>query len=240
MRIFINLLVFAAALVLSPALATGQTVRTGETTAEVPALTEFHSVIFEIWHTAWPAKDIQKLVALLPSVEKGVQAIAAAELPGILREKKAAWVERVGGLQSIAAAYRAAVDGKKDRELLDAAEKLHSQYEQLVRTVRPVLTQLDQFHAVLYPLYHYYMPGDSVDQMRQSAAALNEKMAVLNKATLPERMKARQPGFDAARKALARAVEDLSSAAAHGDLSALKKAGERVHDEYLRVERVLE
>ena len=32
-----------------------------EVSATVPALTEFHKVIYKIWHTAWPNKDYDML-----------------------------------------------------------------------------------------------------------------------------------------------------------------------------------
>ncbi len=67
----------------------------------------------------------------------------------------------------------------------------------LVRVIRPALKELDEFHAVLYMLYHYYMPGDSLEQMKSSAVALKEKMVVLNKAVLPERLKSKEPAFAA-------------------------------------------
>ena len=36
--------------------------------------------------------------------------------------------------------YRAAVEAKQKQPLLDAAEKLHAQYEALVRVIRPPLS----------------------------------------------------------------------------------------------------
>jgi len=68
--------------------------RTTETSANVPALNEFHHVVLRIWHTAWPAKDYDMLADLLPEIGKGVAAVANAELPGILRDKKVVW--RIG------------------------------------------------------------------------------------------------------------------------------------------------
>lgn len=72
---------------------------TAETSATVPALRDFHSVVYRIWHTAWPKKDYDMLAALLPEVEKGVAMVAGVELPGILREKKTAWTQEVEKLQ---------------------------------------------------------------------------------------------------------------------------------------------
>ncbi len=77
-----------------------------ETTANVPELKAFHHVIYQIWHGAWPKKDTEQLAALLPEVEAGVKSVAEAKLPGILRERKAAWEENVAVLQVAAWDYR--------------------------------------------------------------------------------------------------------------------------------------
>ena len=118
-----------------------------EVSATVPALTEFHKVIYKIWHTAWPNRDTDMLIALLPEIEKGTTGIVSADLPGILRDKKAAWEKGVEELRTIVQDYRAAVETKQKQPLLDAAEKLHAQYEALVRVIRPPLRQLEEFHA---------------------------------------------------------------------------------------------
>src|SRR5512136_271691 len=111
--------------------------RTSETSATVPALNEFHKVIFKIWHSAWPNKDYDMLTALFPEIERGVTTLANADLPGILREKEAAWRDGVEKLQAIVKEYKVAIEAKQRQPLLDAAEKLHAQYEVLVRVIRP-------------------------------------------------------------------------------------------------------
>ena len=170
MRIIIA--VFAAVVMLGRGAVAQDTHRTAETTASVPELAKFHTVIYEIWHGAWPKKDVAQLAGLLPKVEDGVALVAKATLPGILRDRKQAWDAQVQALQEAAREYRTAVEKKQDQALLDAAEKLHMQYERAVRVIRPPLKELEAFHSDLYLLYHYYMPGDSVARMQQSAVAL--------------------------------------------------------------------
>lgn len=211
-----------------------------EASSEIPALADFHTVIFEIWHGAWPAKDTKHLAELLPQVEQGVAAVTAAELPGILRERKTAWNERLKQLQAAARDYRAAVENHQDQPLLDAAERLHMGYERLVQAVRPPLKELDAFHADLYMLYHYYMPGDSVAKMKESALALKTKMAALERASLPPRMKDRSEKFAAKRAELSKAVDAFVAVASGGELQPMKKGVEAVHDSYQALAGVLE
>jgi hypothetical protein len=211
-----------------------------EVKAEVPELKAFHTVIFEIWHGAWPKKDTEQLAALLPQVEAGVKSVAEAQLPGILRDRKDVWDKNVRDLQAIALDYKNAVEQKEQQKLLDAAEKLHAQYERLVRVLHPALKEVEEFHAVLYMLYHYYMPGDSLEQMKSSAAALQEKMAVLDKAVLPERLKSKEPAFTAARQKLSKSVSALAATAPSNDLKKIKSAAVTVHTDYQALEKVFE
>ena len=211
-----------------------------EVSATVPALTEFHKVIYKIWHTAWPNRDTDMLIALLPEIEKGTTAIVSAELPGILRDKKAAWEKGVEELRTIVQDYRAAVETKQKQPLLDAAEKLHAQYEALVRVIRPPLRQLEEFHAVLYMVYHYYMPGESLEKIRASVEPLREKIAALNKVTLPTRFKEKEASFTVARKELEEAVAEFGTVVSSNDLGKIKNAVETMHRCYVTLAAVLE
>jgi hypothetical protein len=206
--------------------------------AQVPALDSFHETIAQIWHEAWPKKDAAMLQKLVPEVEKGIKAVAAAPLPGILREKKAAWEEGVKKLQSAGSEYKAAAAAKDDTKLLAAAETLHSRFEGLMRAIRPALKELDDFHATLYILYHYYLPKYEIDKIKSSAAGLKQKMAALNAAKLPERLKQKETEFLTARTQLSQSVDALALALKTNQEKAIKAAIEAVHSNYQALDKV--
>jgi hypothetical protein len=212
-----------------------------ETKAQVPSLEKFHTAIYRLWHDAWPKKDTDALIAMVPEIEKGVADISKASLPGILREKKPSWDTNVKKLQEIAGEYEAAVEAKDSVKLLGTAEKLHGQYEALVRVVRPVMKELTEFHAELYMLYHYYMPEYKLEQMRTSAAVLKEKMVALNKATLPAPLKGKQDEFQAAREKLSTSVDELHEILKNpaNDQGKTNAAIYAVHGDYQTLERLL-
>lgn len=233
------IILFSLGTIFIPAAAQeNQPQRSTELKAEVPALTQFHTVIFKLWHTAWPQKDTAMLAALLPEVQQGVDSISMAALPGILRDKKPAWEARVKELKAIAAEYRGAIEKKQTTPLLDAAEKLHSAYESLVRTIRPAMKELDDFHAELYMLYHYYMPEYSLEKISPSVMTLKAKMAVLNKALLPERLKNKEQAFIVARAKLSQSVDALSAMLATRDEAKIKSAISAMHSDYESLERI--
>lgn len=232
------LVVGAVGLILGLAVLSVYAQRPAETVASVPALDAFHEVIFIIWHEAWPKKDTAMLQKLLPDVEKGIASVAAAPLPGILRDKKGAWEEGVRKLQNAGAEYRAAAAAKDDSKLLSAAETLHSRYEGLVRAIRPALKELDEFHAVLYMLYHHYLPKNDQESVRKSAAELARKMAVLNQAKLPERLIDKDYDFQVARGMLSQTVAALEAGIQSGDEKTIKEAVDAVHSRYQALEKV--
>jgi hypothetical protein len=41
-----------------------------ETKSEVPELTAFHEVIYPIWHTAYPDKDVKALRGFVPQINE--------------------------------------------------------------------------------------------------------------------------------------------------------------------------
>jgi len=214
--------------------------RPAEATAEVPALDSFHEVIFKIWHEAWPNKNTAILRDLAPDVSKGIASVASAPLPGILRDKKAAWDEGVKRLQDTGSEYKAAVASKDDSMLLAAAEKLHSRFEALMHITRPVMKEIDEFHAVLYMLYHHYLPQNQMEKVRSSAVELKQKMAVLDSAVLPERLKQKQKEFTSARADLSKSVDGLQAAIQSKVEKTIKDVVETLHSNYQKLERVFE
>ncbi len=246
---FLGVLSTAAALLLVPgpgraadslATSTAAAPTAQETRAQVPALDAFHAVIMRIWHEAWPKKDAATLRSLLPDVQKGAAEVAKSGLPGILRDRQAAWTAAVEGLNGIVADYSAAASGTDDAKLLDAAERLHAQYEKLVRIVRPALPELDAFHVVLYRLYHYDLPAGDIAAIRETAKRLPEPMKALNDASLPQRLKSREEKFAAARKKLSDAVDAVVSTSGSDDQERVRKAIQDLHARYLELAAVFE
>ena len=181
-----------------------------ETKADVPELTKFHGPIYQLWHKAWPAKDLVLLRKLAPAIDSAFVKLEAAKLPGILRDKKAAWEEQVKALGATVASYRKEVAGTDTAAVLKVAESLHSQYEGLVRLTRPPLKEVDNFHQSLYMLYHYYMPDYNFEKISSSVAELSVKMDTLNAVKLPERRKKIEPEFVKRRAELAESLKSLS------------------------------
>jgi NADH dehydrogenase/NADH:ubiquinone oxidoreductase subunit G len=208
--------------------------------ARVPELESFHEVIFKIWHEAYPDKDIALLQQLLPEVEEGISKVAAAKLPGILRGKKAVWEEGIQKLQSAGKDYKAAVSSKDEAKMLAAAEELHSRFAMLRRSIQPALKELDDFHSVLYMLYHHYLPQYDLEKIRLSVGELKQKMTALNAVQVPLRLKDNASEFEAARSKLSASVDALESSLQTNSEEKIKAAVETMHSDYQALNGVFE
>jgi hypothetical protein len=217
-----------------------KTERPAEAKAEVQALTDYHEVIAQIWHTAWPNKDTDMLAKVLPDVEQGAEEVAKATLPAILHEREGKWREGVKRLQEIVAEYKAASSPFDKEKLLAAAEKLHMQYEVLVRTIRPALKEIDEFHASLYLLYHYALPEKDLQRLHVLVEELKAKMEKLSAATLPARHKEKAAAFEQARTALGLSVAALHTAVPGGTIATLTPLIEEMHSRYEDLDKVFQ
>ncbi len=104
--------------------------------------------------------------------------------------------------------------------------------------MNPVVPEVDAFHQTLYVIYHYQMGTLSLPEIAASAKELDTKMQALQKATLPDRMKAKAPAFDAARNDLATSVAALQTSVKGGAEATIKAAIEDVHTKYEVLESV--
>ncbi len=233
LKIIIAILIFQVAIF-------SQEIDPDELRTSVPELKEFHSTIYDLWHNAWPNKDIEKLKELLPAVNEGYKKLTEVRLPGILRDKEAMWSKNLEDFSMIIKEYESAVMKDDAQAILDAAEKVHLQFEALVRTIKPVIPELDDFHKTLYVLYHYYLPEYNYDKIKVSVDTLLIKMDRLNKAELPKRLKVREKEFNKARKELSTSLKDLKKVLNTKNKEKIVEKIELMHSKYQSVEAVFD
>lgn len=210
-----------------------------ETRSEVPALFDLHEVIAPLWHEAWPKKDVKMMKELLPQARAGVAKVAEARLPGILREKQAAWDQGVVGLKDALALYEAAAEGGAEQGLLDAVEALHSRFEGLMRITRPPMKELDAFHVPLYRLHHHDLAAEAWPAVTVSAGEMATACQTLAAAPLPRRFASREAEVRPQIEALCAKSDILKTAAAGTDRQAIATAAEEVHAQYQKLEGLL-
>jgi hypothetical protein len=211
-----------------------------ELKAEVPALTALHDVIFDLWHNAWAARDVAHMKKMLPEVEQRAAAVTAAKLPGILRDKQAEWKAGVVALNQALDRYRKAAAAGTDQPLLDAVEALHMRFENLVRIIKPVMPELQDYHVVLYRIYHQDLPQKDFAKLAHNSEELERRCGALASAAVPKRFAAIGDRLAQEVSRLCAATASLRAAVAGGDGDAIATAVEAVHSQYQTVEGLFE
>jgi len=215
-------------------------IQTEETESSVKELSDFHEIIYPIWHTAYPEKDYAALREYVPEVNRLAKNVFNAKLPGILRDKKAKWDEGLEQMKKAVEDYNKAAAGENDQALLDAAEVLHAKFEMMVRLIQPVLKEVDEFHKVLYVVYHKYLPNKEFDNIKSVTDDFIQKAEAITNAELPKRLEAKTDEFSAAAKALLEAAKKLKSACMEEDGKAIEKSVEFLHTKYQDLEKIFD
>jgi len=206
-----------------------------ETDSSVPALNDFHEIIYPIWHTAYPEKNYSMLKEMVPEVNSGAEKIYTAALPGILRDKQKEWNDGVEKFKSSVETYNNAMDGNIEEEMLKAAETLHSDFEMLVRIIRPVTKEVDEFHKVLYMIYHHYWPNKDMIQFNDAVDDLDELASELNNCVLPKWAADKSEAFMEQSQKLYESTQRLK-ALKNSDSQEIDNAIENVHTNYVALE----
>jgi hypothetical protein len=214
--------------------------QTEETESRVEELSEFHEIIYPIWHTAYPEKDYAALREYVPEVNRLAKNVFSAKLPGILRDKKAKWDEGLEQLKEAVEDYNKAAAGKDDQALLDAAEMLHAKFEMMVRLIRPVLKEIDEYHKVLYVVYHKYLPNKKYADIRSVTDDMIKKAEAITKAALPKRLEAKTDEFISAAQELLEATKKLKAACLTENEELIEKAVDSVHTKYQSLEKIFD
>jgi len=236
MKTKINLLLTAALLLALPLFAQDDQ-HSSEIDSSVPELFEFHEVIYPIWHTAYPGKNYQMLKEMVPQVNEGAEKIYTAQLPGILRDKQEEWDKGVAQLRTSVEKYNQAMAGTNEEEMLLAAEVLHSDFEMLVRIVKPVTKEVDEFHKVLYMIYHHYWPNKNMEEFGKAVDDLAMRADELANCVLPKWASDKTDSFKEQSQKLYDATKKLKELKdSKADDTELGKAIEDVHDNYVALE----
>ena len=212
-----------------------------EITSAVPELSDFHEIIYPMWHEAYPSKDYNALKEFVPQIKASVEAINSAKLPGILRDKETEWKSKLDELNISAQNYYNAVNNNDNEALLKAAEKLHSAYERMIRVIRPVIKEIDDFHQTLYIIYHKLYPDGKFDEIAGLTSTLVAKAeAIMNypKDRLKQRLGDNITKFDVAAKQLYNATIVLKEVLNGDDTKKKNEAVESLHTAYQDLDAV--
>jgi hypothetical protein len=212
-----------------------------EVTSSVQELSDFHEVVYPMWHTAYPNKDYALFKQLLSDVNAGVEKIYSAKLPGILRDKEKEWNEGLDNLRASVADYNKACKENNEANMLSSAEVLHSNYEMLVRIVRPVTKEVDEFHKVLYMIYHHYGPDKNTVELSKAVDSLMIRADELKNCVLPKWASNKKEDFTKTADELYTSTKELKELKdSKADDKLIQSSIDKVHTNYQKLEALFD
>jgi hypothetical protein len=212
-----------------------------EITSSVPELTSFHETIFPIWHSAYPAKDINALKGFVPQIKASMDALNKAALPGILKDKENLWKNQLQQFNVAADNYYKAAGENDDEALLTAAEELHHNFEMMNRVIRPVMKEMDDYHQILYIMYHKLYPDKKYDKIAGLMDSLIERADAIRKyprEKLKKRLGDNISKFDPAANELYNSTVALKEVLNGNDTLKKSEAVQYMHSRYQNLEAV--
>lgn len=214
-----------------------------EISTSVPELAGFHTIIYPMWHKAYPAKDIATLKSFVPQIKANMEKINSAKLPGILRERESQWKDQLVKFNAVAETYYKASAGNDTTAILSAAEQFHKTYEAMNRVVKPFIPEMDTYHATLYVIYHKSLPAKDYTAI---AAVMDKFISEADAITkypedkITKRLKDKAPKFYTVSKELYTATVALKEVLNGKDVKLKDAAIEKAHSTYQKLESVFE
>lgn len=205
----------------------------------VPELMKFHDVIYIIWHEAWPQKNTIQLVSLVPEVKEHIDKINNANLPGIQRDKETKWKAGLVELNKAAENYYDACSSGDEEKMLNAAEDLHAKFEMMVRILKPMFKEVDDYHKILYIIYHKYLPEKKYESIKNVIGDLimrAESIVNIPPDKCQKKLKEKSDSFKKAAENLLISTKELKFVLETNDPQKIDQAVEHMHSMYQLLE----
>lgn len=214
-----------------------------EISSDVPELQAFHTIIYPLWHNAYPAKDITTIKSFVPQIKANMGKMNSAKLPGILRDKENLWRSELIKFNAVAESYYKACSENNDEAILLAVEKLHSAYEAMNRVVKPFVEEMDKYHQTLYVIYHKMYPEKKYNEIAGLMNTLISQADAITKYPedkLARRLKAKTPEYYTISKDLYDETIALKNALKRKNAKKKDAAVEKLHATYQKLASLFE
>jgi type II secretory pathway component PulL len=97
---------------------------------------------------------------------------------------------------------------------------------------------MDQFHKVLYVIYHTHLPEKNFEKIKQLRNELVMNAEAITLTSLPKRLADKEKDFKIAANSLLMVTKDLQAIADNEDTQKLEEAVEIVHSNYQKLEAI--
>jgi hypothetical protein len=206
----------------------------------VTGIREFHEVLYPVWHSYLPAGNYKSIREAIPEFKRATKILREAELPQFYHNVKDDFENKRENLALAVEELESVAETDDDTKLAKAVEDMHTAFEQMVRVLAPRIRELDEFHLVLYPLWHQALPQKDYQAVKVAIPPLEKRLDDLMRAQLPQRFNDIKPKFIEKREALKRAVEELADVCRQDKDEMIIDRLTQMHQAYLELDEVFE
>lgn len=206
----------------------------------VTGIREFHQVLYPVWHDYFPQGDFQSIRNAIPEFKRAAKILTEAELPQFYHTVKDDFETKRQNLASAVDKMESVAQTGDDKELAKAVEEMHTAFERMARVLAPRTKESEEFHLVLYPLWHQAMPDKDYQAIKAAVPSLESKMSALMQAQLSQRFRGIESEFVEKREALRLSVEDLADVCRQNKDEKIIDKLTVMHDAYRELDQVFE
>ena len=196
---------------------------------DVSAIRNFELKLEPVLSKACADKDYRALRSVKGEVNEYAQKIYSIRLKGELKDKKASWDAGIKGFRIAVSEYYKSVSGNNSTALLEAAVRLHAAFEKLLRIIRPVSLEIDEFQSVFYLLYNKYLPNEEYDKMLSLKEKLVDKAEAIKKGKVPEKFLENLAQIQQAEDELLKVVKKFASFNESSKAEDIEMGAENIH-----------
>jgi len=150
----------------------------------------FHKIMAPVWHTAWPDKDYDALLAAGPKFKEAFAGIVKMEPTFKTKGCKKAFLKARDNFSKIIETYATAAEKGDKETVYDLMPKLHDAFEMTASTLLPVsYPEIEAVAATLKLIMETYLPKNNMEGIIGSTDTLLAKFESLtDTTTIPDEL----------------------------------------------------
>jgi hypothetical protein len=151
----------------------------------------FHKIMAPAWHTAWPEKDYDALLAAGPKFKEAFAGIAKMEPTFKTKDGYKAFLKARDSFSKIVEMYAAAAKRGDKEAVYDLMPQLHDAFEMTASTLLPVsYPEIESVVITLNLIMETHLPKNNMEGIVGSTETLVAKFVVLSDTTtVPDELK---------------------------------------------------
>ena len=185
----------------------------------------FHKIMAPAWHTAWPDKDYDALLAAGPKFKEAFSGIAKMEPTFKTKDGKKAFLKARDSFSKIIEMYAAAAKRGDKETVYDLMPQLHDVFEMTASTLLPVsYPEIEAAVITLNLIMETHLPKNNMEGIVGSTETLLAKFdGLADTTTIPDELKGKQTDILTEIAAMKKLAQQMKECCDKNDMEQYKE-----------------